>query len=249
MSETITQAALSEEEAKLLLIFSAGASIFEEGDLGAEMYLVQRGEVEIVRQGKRLALLKAGDFFGEMALLEGLPRAAAAKAASDCAVLPVDAGAFDYMIRNIPELAIRMMRKLSGRLRGRLDTPRLAPPTPSSVRHQVPKTAARLVHEGTGREFGLPRDAETTIGRPDSVTGIEPDVDLSFVPEGLSVSRKHARIVPHGEEFSLVEEIGVANGTSINDDPLRAGRPVPLQDGDRVLVGQVKLRFRAAAGS
>lgn len=244
MSETITQVSVTEDEAKLLLTFQTGATIFEEGDLGAEMYVVQRGEVEIVRQDKRLALLKAGDFFGEMALLEGLPRSASARAASECAVLPVDAGAFDYMIRNIPELSIRMMRKLSGRLRGRLDVPRLAAPTPSSARHLLPKAGARLVHEASGREFPLPRDEETSIGRPDSVTGIEPNVDLSFVPEGLSVSRKHARIVPHGEDFSLVEEIGVANGTAVNDEPLRAGRPVPLQDGDRILVGQVHLRFR-----
>ena len=247
MSETTTQAALTEEEARLLLAFSEGATIFDEGDLGAEMYVVQRGEVEIVRQSKRLALLKPGDFFGEMSLLEGLPRSAAARAVTDCAVLPVDAGAFDYMIRNIPELAIRMMRKLSGRLRGRLDAPRFAEPTPSSARHLLPKAGPRLVHEATGREFSLPRDEETTIGRPDSVTGIEPHVDLSFVPEGLSVSRKHARIAPHGDRFSLVEEIGVANGTAVNDEPLRAGHPVPLEDGDRLQVGQVALRFLAGS--
>ena len=62
--------------------FPAGAVIFEEGDPGSRMYVIQSGEVRILKRvGAReitLARLGAGEAFGEMALLEGQPRSATA---------------------------------------------------------------------------------------------------------------------------------------------------------------------------
>lgn len=65
--------------------------VFRAGDPGVGMYIILEGSVEIYREenGKTLifAILNAGDFFGELALLEDLPRSASARARSYCRML------------------------------------------------------------------------------------------------------------------------------------------------------------------
>ena len=60
------------------LEIAEGEYVFREGDLGTEMFIVHEGQVEITKriggEEKQLALLEKGDFFGEMSLLEELPR-------------------------------------------------------------------------------------------------------------------------------------------------------------------------------
>ena len=98
-----------------------GDFIFKEGDAGTEMYIVQEGKVEILKEiqgeSKQLAVLEKGDFFGEMAILEDLPRTASARALTPVRLLMINGSTFDQMLRSNPEVAVRMMRKLSRRLR------------------------------------------------------------------------------------------------------------------------------------
>ncbi len=72
---------------RFLLELKAGEVIFEEGDAGDEMFVIQSGTVEIVKKRKGvekpLATLEKGDFFGEMSILENLPRTAKARAVTD----------------------------------------------------------------------------------------------------------------------------------------------------------------------
>ena len=56
--------------------FASGDIIFAEGDKGDKMYVVRAGEVEIERDGKVVETLSSGGIFGEMALIDGSPRAA-----------------------------------------------------------------------------------------------------------------------------------------------------------------------------
>ena len=109
------------ERSELLLLLKAGEILFEEGSPGSEMFIIEDGTVEILKvvagREKRLALLEEGDFFGEMSVIEDLPRSATARAASDCRLLPIDASTFDQVLREHPEITIRIMRKLSSRLR------------------------------------------------------------------------------------------------------------------------------------
>jgi pSer/pThr/pTyr-binding forkhead associated (FHA) protein len=72
-----------------------------------------------------------------------------------------------------------------------------------------------------------------------------PDVDLTQVDLKRSVSRRHARLVRTNEGFILTEEIGALNGTFVNTTKLVTGRAHPVQDGDKVGIGMVKLVFRA----
>jgi CRP-like cAMP-binding protein len=101
--------------------FPAGAVVFEEGDPGSRMYVIQSGEVRIVKRvGGRditLARLGGGEAFGEMALLEGQPRSATAVVEAAARILVIDEAAFADLVRRNGEIALRLLRRLSARLR------------------------------------------------------------------------------------------------------------------------------------
>jgi CRP-like cAMP-binding protein len=239
--------------------FEAGELIFAEGELGTEMYIVQEGRVAILRgvQGEtqELAVLEKGDFFGEMAILEDRPRTASARAETLVKLLMINGATFDQMLRSNPEIAVRMMRKLSARLRetdrllrealGRPD-PQPVVEVPASVRAEAATSLDRLMHVKSGMEFQLSPGAETMIGRKDPVTGIDPDIDLSPVDTQRSISRRHAKIHRRGGKFYLVEEIGTMNGTFLNGVRLETGVPAEMSSGDEVRCGLVALVFRGA---
>ena len=69
-------------------------------------------------------------------------------------------------------------------------------------------------------------------------------IDPAKVDLKRSVSRRHARLLRADDGFVLTEEVGALNGTFVNGAKLDTGRPQPLQDGDRVSFGTVKLVFR-----
>src|SRR5262249_25332512 len=83
--------------------FEPGEAVFEEGDLGDRMYAIRRGEVEVVRDGVRLALLGAGECFGEMALLGNLPRNATVRATQPTDALAIAKGDFAKLLATFPE--------------------------------------------------------------------------------------------------------------------------------------------------
>lgn len=239
--------------------FKAGETIFREGDLGTEMYVVQQGTVEIVKlflaQDQQLAVLEKGDFFGEMALLEDLPRSATARALSDVRLLSINGATFDQLLRDNSEIAVRMMRKLSRRLR---ETDRLLQqlsdsslalsipemPTLESPPDANPVSSEVLVHSDSGLRFSLAPGPETTLGRRDPVTGIQPDIDLTPIDSQRSTSRRHAKILRHGDEFAVVEEIGTVNGTFVNGTRCATGVEVPVSYGDRLRFGAIELVLR-----
>ncbi len=100
--------------------FAAGQVLFEEGQPGDYMYVVQSGEVEIRRQvgetERLLAVLAAGEFFGEMAILNGRPRSATAVVRSAARLLVIEGKTFEAMLRARPEVALRIIKSLALRL-------------------------------------------------------------------------------------------------------------------------------------
>jgi CRP-like cAMP-binding protein len=101
--------------------FPPGAVLFEEGDPGSRMYVIQAGHVRIEKQvGRRrvtLAVLGPGEAFGEMALLEGQPRSASAVVEEPARILEIDQAAFADLVKGNGEVALRLLRRLSARLR------------------------------------------------------------------------------------------------------------------------------------
>jgi F420-non-reducing hydrogenase small subunit len=102
------------------ITYRKGEVIFNQGDPGDTMFIIQSGAVEISRsqnsQKSVLALLEKGDFFGEMALIDRHPRAAAATAISHSRLLPLTRLSLMERIRHDPGVVIHLLKTLCERI-------------------------------------------------------------------------------------------------------------------------------------
>lgn len=101
---------------------SAGEVIFRQGDPGDGLYFVKSGQVqisEVTDTGERRALGAIGDgeIFGEMAVLDGQPRSAFATTLSESTICFVPSEEIMCLLEEYPELALKFLRAISGRLR------------------------------------------------------------------------------------------------------------------------------------
>ncbi|MBI2307593.1 MAG: cyclic nucleotide-binding domain-containing protein [Rhodocyclales bacterium] len=89
----------------------AGEVIFDEGEEGQAIYFILAGQVTICRQGEAerpIAVLEAGQVFGELALIDGGPRSAQARAASDCELGVMFRGDFFNLMESHALIATRI---------------------------------------------------------------------------------------------------------------------------------------------
>lgn len=104
----------------LIRIYPKDTMIFSEAQSGADMFIIQEGTVKIskiVQENEiTLAILKKGDMFGEMALLENKPRSACAIANDDCKVMAINKSNFNQMVSTQPQLISRLTTMLADRL-------------------------------------------------------------------------------------------------------------------------------------
>ena len=101
-------------------IFFKGDQIFNEKDYGNEMYIIVSGEIGISitnRQDEYISTLGTGECFGEMNLLDGLPRSATAFVIEDCKLLSLSKSNLRGLILSYPEISLGIFRSLSLRLR------------------------------------------------------------------------------------------------------------------------------------
>jgi CPA1 family monovalent cation:H+ antiporter len=97
--------------------FAPGAAMVRSGDPGRSFYVVLDGSAKVVRAGGRARRLGAGDYFGEMALLDGAPRSADVVAEGELLALTIDRAGFTKLLRAEPALAQALLRTLAARLR------------------------------------------------------------------------------------------------------------------------------------
>lgn len=111
------------------------------------------------------------------------------------------------------------------------------PPVPMAIR-------GRLVVQATNATLPFPPGrSEIIIGREDPVNNIFPDIDLTDHggDEG-GVSRRHARVYMRGDQF-FIEDLNSTNYTYVNQEKLAPGQPHPLNNGDEIRLGKVRLNF------
>lgn len=119
---------LTEEQQKILAMsvgiqrFERGETIFHEGSVGSTLYIIINGQVRIYRTslaGQELAVttFSDGDFFGELALLDGQPRAASAEAMAITTTLTLHRAAFLHTINTCPPIAASILEVMANRLR------------------------------------------------------------------------------------------------------------------------------------
>ncbi|MCP4657127.1 MAG: cyclic nucleotide-binding domain-containing protein [bacterium] len=230
--------------------FKAGETIFKKGEPGTLMYLLQEGEVEVVQEfagvETQLAVLKRKDFFGEMSILDKEPRSHLVRALSDAKLVEIRRADFQILLRRNPDIAVRMVHKLSNRLAATEDMVMRAHAGAATISEgasaMVIAGNARLVSLTYGIDMALPDRPEVKIGRFDPVHNIRPDIDLTPIDPQLSTSRKHALILRRADFFSIQEE-QATNGTLVNGQRISAERPLEIRTGDEITFGAVQTRF------
>jgi len=226
------------------LRFREGEIIFRKGEMAQQMYIILSGKIRMYvseePEGDWVEELSMGDFFGEGSLLEALPRQHTAMALEDTDLIAITRGTFLRMIRQNPEVSVKMMQRLAQRHRELGERVESMDVNRSAKAPAAP--VANLVSVLSGKAYPILSHG-SLIGRFDPTTGVHPDMDLTDEDHNLSVSRRHARILCEHGRYFLLEEPGVANGTFVRGERIQPGEPRELKHGDRVGFGMVVLFF------
>jgi CRP/FNR family cyclic AMP-dependent transcriptional regulator len=101
--------------------YQDGANIFNEGDSGRDLYIVQKGNVKIFKtigsEQVEIAKFERGDFFGDIGLLQNIPRYASAYAQGELSLLILRPAGFLLKIRRDPTFAFELIQQLSLRVK------------------------------------------------------------------------------------------------------------------------------------
>ncbi len=99
--------------------FGPGSVVVEEGKHALGFYAILDGTAKVTKaRGRTLGVLKPGDHFGELALLDGKPRSASVTAQSSLDTIRIRRQAFRKLLLAQPEIGLRLLEQLAGRLRG-----------------------------------------------------------------------------------------------------------------------------------
>ena len=107
------------------LYFKPNTDVIQEGDLGDCAYIVEAGSLEVSKINDQnnkqiLGRLKENDIFGELGLIDGLPRSATVTALEDCTIKVLTKDSFNSLIKNRPEALMPIFKVLASRLRSTL---------------------------------------------------------------------------------------------------------------------------------
>ena len=99
--------------------FAAGQIIFREGDPVGDgiMYVVAKGELNILVGSRVVETIGPGSIVGEMALIDGRPRSATVIAKTDCDLAAIDKPRFELLVQEHPYFPLEVMRVMAERLR------------------------------------------------------------------------------------------------------------------------------------
>jgi len=95
----------------------AGTVLVKEGEIGREFFVLLSGEVSVVAGGQEVNVLREGQWFGELAIIDPAPRDATVTATADCELLLIDSRRFRPLLEEVPVLAHKIMVSLARRLR------------------------------------------------------------------------------------------------------------------------------------
>jgi len=124
--------------------FEAGATLFAEDEKGGlfkspKMYVLIVGEIEMIAQNQVIGSVRAGETFGEMAVIAQAPRTATARAKTQCTVIGLDEKQYQSALQQKPEFALMLMSIMNTRLRSTITRLR----------------ASGSLHAGTAKEVAI----------------------------------------------------------------------------------------------
>lgn len=184
----------------------AGSILFREGDRGEEMFVIQSGQVRIVKRvangEKVLATLGPGEFLGEMAILNSKPRTATAQVTDDgpAKVLAIDAKRFEHMIANNREIVLRLIKKLAARLDS-------ADALIEILMHKDPKARVVRALARHAESFGQPTQSGVRVLLDADDLAAQVNVDAAQTADVLSRLRRVRVISVEADGKILVHDL------------------------------------------
>ncbi|MFL2933684.1 MAG: HlyD family type I secretion periplasmic adaptor subunit [Thalassobaculaceae bacterium] len=217
--------------------YTNGEYIFREGESAVFAYIVKSGNVEITKHGTAgeqvLAELAPPTIFGEMALIDGNPRSAGARAKGDTVVTEVTEEAFLAYLRQNPEAAVKIMKNISENLRV---SNQLVAKYEQSSTSQEGRDAAQFVEQKTSQDFEIDdTDAiyEQGPSKPLLITALSL---LTFFIGSVvfaSLSQVDTTVSARGEFLTATPNIVVeASASSVV-------KSVEVERGDQIVKGQI----------
>jgi CRP/FNR family cyclic AMP-dependent transcriptional regulator len=100
------------------LTFSAGSVVFNKGDAGSTMYVVQSGVIEMVIGERVIEVCGANEAIGFMSVIDNAPRSSTARVKEDCELSVIDQRKFRFMVDEVPNFALYIMGAMARRIRG-----------------------------------------------------------------------------------------------------------------------------------
>jgi CRP/FNR family cyclic AMP-dependent transcriptional regulator len=247
----------------MLKHFDPDEVLFRQGDPSDFAFLVLSGSADVLRDAGEdaivLGTVHAGEFVGEMGVLEGRPRSATVRAASRVEAELIERQAFLDRVSSEPELARKLLVRMSARLRdvddmlaylyaakGTEDTddrrdlieaPRSVEALPSIMLAATTYGAQFFVGADPIRIAHLPFTVGRQPGEHETAATIAPDLSI---PEQAPyrLSRAHFRLVARGGQV-LVHDLNSTLGTVVNGRPLGRDFPedsAPLRKGENTLI-------------
>ncbi len=104
--------------AGVTVAYRAGSVIFQKGEPGACMYVVQSGVIEMVIGDKVVEVCGANEAIGFMSVVDNAPRSSTARVKEDCEVSVIDQRKFRFMVDEVPNFAQYIMGAMARRIRG-----------------------------------------------------------------------------------------------------------------------------------
>ena len=96
--------------------FGAGTTLCRQGERGHEFFVIMEGEAEVTQNGKRIATCRPGEFFGEIALIEQVPRTATVTATTPIRFFVINSQSFFSLLDEQPAIERKVLRSLARRL-------------------------------------------------------------------------------------------------------------------------------------
>jgi CRP/FNR family transcriptional regulator, cyclic AMP receptor protein len=118
MSEIEIDMRLFASKAGANINFAAGSVVFNKGDAGSCMYVVQSGVIEMVIGEKVVEVCAANEAIGFMSMIDGAPRSSTARVKEACELSLIDQRKFRFMVDEVPNFALYIMGAMARRIRG-----------------------------------------------------------------------------------------------------------------------------------
>ncbi|HNY11406.1 MAG TPA: cyclic nucleotide-binding domain-containing protein [Candidatus Wallbacteria bacterium] len=204
---------------------SKGGVIFRQGEAGDAFYIIISGKVKIAKreetEEKTISILKEGDFFGEMALLEEAPRMASAICVDDSKLYKISQKNFGYIMLLNPAISLKIMRFMSDRVRKSAVTGVVAEKEAKIYTFFSPKGGSGCSCFAANFAYGLSLNKDLRI--------LLVDLDTEFGSQDMILDIKHDKTI-----VNLVKEVQIK--TYENISPFLA----PIADNFKMLLAPKK---------